>query len=247
MAIETFKRKEHKYLISTEQYLKLVKQIKPYMCVDRHGIDGKYTVTTLYFESPDLKIYYETKNKQKFRQKLRLRVYGETDVHQIAFFEIKQKYEDLVHKKRIRLTLQEAYRYLSQSSYVPLEDFNTSNIQVLRIIDHFRNQYHLKPAMIISYDRHAFYGIHDDDLRVTFDFNLRCRHDNLALENGSHGKKVIADDLIILEVKVNDRIPSWLTQLLEDLNCEQKGMSKFCASIELLGKFAHPHPFRELP
>lgn len=233
MAIESFRRKEHKYLISTEQYRKLVQQLTPYMHTDKHGVDGKYTVTTLYFESPDLKIYYETKNRQRIRQKLRLRIYDKTDIHHIAFFEIKQKHEELVNKKRIRLTLKEAYRYLKQSSHDSLEGFDTSNIQTLKEIDHFRNLYHLKPAMIISYDRHALSSA-NDGLRVTFDLNLRCRNDDLSIENGSYGKRVIDNHLVVLEVKVNDSIPPWLTRILEDLNCKQRSISKYCASIELL-------------
>src|SRR5690625_2756257 len=92
MAIEIFTRREQKYLITTEQYEELIDQMSPYMRADRYGIDGRYTVTSLYFESPDNKIYFETKNKLKFRQKLRLRVYNETDINGTAFFEIKQKH-----------------------------------------------------------------------------------------------------------------------------------------------------------
>ncbi|MED4635281.1 VTC domain-containing protein [Peribacillus frigoritolerans] len=52
---------------------------------DKYGTDGKYTVKSLYFKSPDNKIYFETKNKLKFRQKLRLRVYENTDINGTAF------------------------------------------------------------------------------------------------------------------------------------------------------------------
>src|SRR5690625_6199182 len=70
MALEIFRRKEQKYLISSQQYLELVDRMQPYMRPDKYGVDGKYTISSLYFESPDRKIYYETKNKLKFRQKL---------------------------------------------------------------------------------------------------------------------------------------------------------------------------------
>ena len=234
MAIEIFRRREQKYLITREQYEELVLQMSPYMRPDTFGIDGKYTVTSLYFESPDNKIYYETKNKLKFRQKLRLRVYNEADIDSIAFFEVKQKHKKVVNKRRMRLSVTEAYRYLNHSSHIPLEDFETSNLQVLREIDHFRDLFNLRPEMIVSYDRHAFHGIHDAELRVTFDLNLRCRNEDLAVENGSHGKSFIDTNLVVLEVKVNDSVPLWLTRILQDLNCEQRGASKFCTSLELL-------------
>lgn len=234
MAIEIFRRREQKYLITTKQYKELVLQMSPYMRTDKNGQDGKYTITTLYFESPDHAIYYETKNKLKFRQKLRLRVYDETDINGTAFFEVKQKHKKVVNKRRMVIPLAEAYRYLRSADDIPLEEFKTSNKQVLREIDHFKNLFNLQPEMIVSYDRQAFHGIYDDQLRVTFDFNLRCRNDDLALEHGPYGENFIDTDLVVLEVKVNDSVPLWLTRILQDLNCEQRGASKFCTSLELL-------------
>src|SRR5690625_5799050 len=135
MALEIFRRKEQKYLISSQQYLELVDRMQPYMRPDKYGVDGKYTISSLYFESPDRKIYYETKNKLKFRQKLRLRVYDDANIDSTAFFEIKQKHKKVVNKRRMLLPLFEAYRYLNDSTRLSLEDFETSNFQVLKEID----------------------------------------------------------------------------------------------------------------
>ncbi|GIO20629.1 hypothetical protein J18TS1_37290 [Oceanobacillus oncorhynchi subsp. incaldanensis] len=85
MAIEIFKRREQKYLITLEQYSLLLEQIMPYMRSDNFGVDGRYVVSSLYFDSDDHKIYFETKNKLAFRQKLRLRTYNETGIEKSAF------------------------------------------------------------------------------------------------------------------------------------------------------------------
>ncbi len=235
MAIEIFTRKEQKYLITSAQYEELVARISPYMRPDKFGIDGHYTVTSLYFESPDNKIYFETKNKLKFRQKLRLRVYNETDRDGTAFFEVKQKHKKVVNKRRMLLSLAEAYRYLEDNRTASdLGDYETSNTQVLKEIDHFRRLYHLRPEMIVSYDRHALHGVYDPELRITFDFNLRCRNNDLLLESGPYGEHFIDTDLVVLEVKVNDSVPLWLARILQELHCEQRSASKFCTSLELL-------------
>src|SRR5699024_8412698 len=147
-----------------------------------YGIDGKYTVTSLYFDNADHLIYFETKNKLRFRQKLRLRIYDQTNLNDAAFFEVKQKHKKVVNKRRMILPLGEAYRYFT-NDIEPLESYKTSNTQVFREIDHFRHLYQLQPEMIISYDRHALHGIDNDELRVTFDLNLRCRNDDLFVEN----------------------------------------------------------------
>ncbi|MBS4219673.1 polyphosphate polymerase domain-containing protein [Bacillus sp. FJAT-49711] len=234
MAIEIFRRKEQKYLITKEQYDELVKQILPNMRPDKNGIEGRYTITTLYFESPDKRIYFETKNKYKYRQKLRLRVYDDTSINGKAFFEVKQKHKKVVNKRRMVIPLKEAYRYLTNNLDLPLKEYDTSNTQVLREIHYFRQLYNLYPEMVVSYDRHALHGIDDPDLRITCDFNLRCRNDDLSIEHGPFGKHFIDPNLVVLEVKVNDSVPLWLTRILQDLQCEQRGASKFCTSLELL-------------
>jgi hypothetical protein len=239
MAIEIFRRKEQKYLITTAQYNALIYQISPYMRPDKFGENGRYTVNSLYFESDDHKIYFETKNKLKYRQKLRLRVYDDADINGTAFFEVKQKHKKVVNKRRMLIPLAEAYRYL-ESAENNLYEYETSNHQVLREIDYFRKLYNLEPKMIVSYERHALHGVTDADLRITFDFNLRCRSDNLLLEQGSYGENFIDQDLVVLEVKVNDSVPLWLTRILQSLDCEQRSASKFCTSMELIHDVALP-------
>ncbi len=81
------------------------------------------------------------------------------------------------------LPLSEAYRYLSEESALSLNDYQTSNLQVFREIDRYRKLYELYPEMVVSYDRHAFHHLDDPDLRVTFDFNLRCRNHDLRVEH----------------------------------------------------------------
>lgn len=238
MAIEIFRRREQKYLITTQQYEQLIQQLTPYMRPDKFGENGKYTVASLYFESDDYKIYYETKNKLKYRQKLRLRVYDDTDLDGTAFFEIKQKHKNVVNKRRVLLPLYEAYRYLKGTDHP--ENYETSNPQVMREIDYFRQFYQLEPEMIVSYDRHALHGIKDAHLRITFDFHLRCRNNDLRLEHGSHGEYFIDPNLIVLEVKVNDSVPLWLARILQQLSCEQRSASKFCTSLELLKNITPP-------
>lgn len=232
--IEIFRRREQKYLITTNQYHALIERLEPYMRPDKFGIDGHYTVTSLYFESPDKTIYFETKNKLDFRQKLRLRVYNDASLEDPAFFEVKQKHNKVVNKRRMLIPLKEAYRYLENDSKVPLEDYETSNLQVLKEIDHFRKLYQLKPEMIVSYDRHALHGKTNPDFRMTFDLNLRTRNHNLKLEDGPYGKHFIDPDLVVLEVKVDDSVPLWLTRILQELECVQRSASKYCTSFELL-------------
>lgn len=234
MVLEIFSRREQKYLISRRQYELLVEEMGPYMRFDKFGDQGRYTVTSLYFDNEDHKIYYETKNKLKFRQKLRLRIYDDTDIDGIAFFEVKQKHNNVVNKRRTVIPLMEAYRYINKPIHDTCLNYEASNPQIFKEIDYFRKLYMLEPEMVVSYDRHAFHCINDPDLRVTFDLNLRCRNEDLNIEYGPYGRNFIDEDLVVLEVKVTHSVPLWLTRILQDLDCKQRSASKFCTSLELL-------------
>lgn len=234
MALEFFSRREQKYLITRTQYEILVDQMSPHMRYDKFGNQGRYTVTSLYFENQNHEIYYETKNKLPFRQKLRLRIYNETDINGLAFFEVKQKHNNVVNKRRTAIPLMDAYRYINKPTNDLEQNYEASNYQILKEIHNFRTFYQLEPEMVVSYDRHAFHCIKDPDLRVTFDLNLRCRNEDLNIENGPYGRHFIDSNLVVLEVKVTHSVPLWLTRILQDLECEQRSASKFCTSLELL-------------
>ncbi|WP_088032429.1 polyphosphate polymerase domain-containing protein [Evansella clarkii] len=234
MAGEIFSRYEIKYLIPFELYETLAERLKERMSFDKFGDgEGRYTITSLYFDSPNRDIYFETKNKKRYRQKLRLRIYNSATLQDNAYLEVKKKYKKRVNKRRTSINLAEAYKYINNE--VAGEDvINISNRQIFNEIDSFRNLYDLMPDNIVSYDRQAFSGIEDEDLRVTFDYNLRCRKDDLRIENGPHGIHFVDPELVILEVKVNFSVPLWLSQLLVELGCEKKSVSKFCTTVELL-------------
>lgn len=234
MALEIFSRKEQKYLITRRQHEELVERIGPKMRNDKNGVNGRYSVTSLYFDNNEKGIYFETKNKLKYRQKLRLRVYDDADLDSKAFFEVKQKHNKVVNKRRMLLPLGEAYRYLEEDGQAGLDHYKTSNTQVLKEIDYFRKFYKLRPEMVVSYSRHALHGLDDDGLCITFDFDLRCRKDDLHIENGPYGENFIDEDLVVLEVKVDDSVPLWLARILQELQCEQRSASKFCTSMEML-------------
>src|SRR5690606_4382637 len=137
MAIEIFSRREQKYLITRKQYQALIHELAPFMRDDRNGENGRYTVSSLYFDNAERAIYYETKNKLKYRQKLRLRVYGDTGPDGLAFFEVKQKHGNVVYKRRLTMPLSEANRYLEAPIFNSLDDYESSNPQVLREIEYF--------------------------------------------------------------------------------------------------------------
>lgn len=215
-------------------YEQLVPYLMERMRYDKFGQQGRYNIVSLYFDSPDKKIYYETRNKLRFRQKLRLRVYEDATLDGPAFLEVKQKYNNVVNKRRTKINLRDAYHYIDNGTTDYMNGYDLSNPQILKEVQAFKGLYDLVPRIIVSYDRQAFHGLYEDDLRVTFDFNLMCRDDNLRVEDGPVGKHFVDPNLVIMEVKVTHSVPLWLTRLLSEFECPKKSVSKFCTSIDLM-------------
>jgi hypothetical protein len=236
MSREIFSRYELKYLIKFDQYERLVQEISWNTRFDRYGNEeGKYNIVSLYFDSPDHAIYYETRNRLRFRQKLRLRIYNEVSLDDTAYLEIKQKFRNVVNKRRTAIALKDAYAYLNHAEN-GFRHFraDVSNEQIFKEVDYFKSAYNLRPEVIVSYDRQAFQGIAEPDLRITFDYHLRCRQENLRIEHGPEGEFFVDPDLVIMEVKVNQSVPFWLARLLSRYECAKKSVSKYCTSVELL-------------
>lgn len=238
MAQEIFKRYEIKYLIPFDKYLSLRDKLMEHMKYDSYGTNqGKYNIVSLYFDSDDSKIYLETRNKLRFRQKLRLRIYDQANINSDSFLEIKQKFKNVVNKRRTVMPLHEAYDIThTPENDIDFNAYHSSNPQILKEAIHFKGLYNLKPNVIVSYDRQAFSGIKEADLRVTFDYNLMCRKHDLRIENGPQGLHFVDPNMVVLEVKVSESVPYWLSRLLSEFDCSKQSVSKFCTSIELFDK-----------
>ncbi|SDH62498.1 polyphosphate polymerase domain-containing protein [Alteribacillus bidgolensis] len=235
---EIFQRYELKYLIPFEKYQEIAKQLTANgkLRYDKFGDGfGCYNIVSLYFDSDDKKIYYETRNKLRFRQKLRLRIYDDATINSPSFLEIKQKFNKVVNKRRTKIKLADAYEYLKYGNQQgDLRDYEPSNPQIMNEVESFRSLYELKPRVVVSYDRQAFHGVEDSDLRVTFDYNLMARDNNLHIEDGPGSTYFVNPNLVVMEVKVSQSVPFWLSRMLSEFECPRRSVSKFCTSIDLM-------------
>ena len=87
--------------------------------------------------------------------------------------------------------------------------------------------------MITLYEREAFVGRESDPgLRVTFDSDIRYRAADLDLTSAGSGLPAINPSWQVMEVKVNERIPYWLTELVARHDCRLIRISKYCQCLE---------------
>ena len=81
--------------------------------------------------------------------------------------------------------------------------------------------------MAISYDRIAMAGIHDPELRITFDTNIRWRTDKLSLTEGNVGKDILLPGQHLMELKIAGAMSVEMARILDELNIRQTSFSKY--------------------
>ena len=231
MAQEIFERYEKKYMLPIEAYTRLVPELMKHMTADRYG---KYTISNIYFDTDDFRLIRESLEKPVYKEKLRLRLYGDPGEEKTVFAEIKKKYKGVVYKRRIPLTLREARRYLVYGIRPDLDSRRFTERQIFREIDYMKNRYGLKPAVFIAYDRIAFAGTSDPELRVTFDNNIRCRSTELDLSRGKQGTQLLAPGTILMEVKIPGAMPLWMAELFEEITKYEVSFSKYGTYYRML-------------
>ncbi|MGL5979244.1 MAG: polyphosphate polymerase domain-containing protein [Erysipelotrichaceae bacterium] len=215
---QVFERSEKKYVISKKARDVLLERIAMHIQADIYGC---YTICNLYFDTQEFQMIRNSMEKPIYKEKLRLRSYGTPNDTSTVFLELKKKFNGVVYKRRETMTLSQAKQYIDDGD-------GASDSQIQHEIDQVRNQYdNLHPAVYISYDRSAYMGNEDSSLRITFDTNILCRVENLALEAGVYGKPVIDEEFCIMEIKVLYAMPLWLTHALADLKIYPTQLSKY--------------------
>ncbi len=213
-----FQRIEKKYVLTKEQYPAFLERIAPYMTLDQYGY---HAICNIYYDTEEDELIRRSMEKPRYKEKLRLRTYGVATPDQEAFVEIKKKYEKVVYKRRVALPYKDAVRYLNHGIHPE------KSSQILKEIDYFMKFYHPYPKLFLAYDREAFFGNEDPDFRLTIDHNIRYREDNLDLTAGDQGELYFENDEKILEIKVAQSFPMWLTEILAELKIYPNSFSKY--------------------
>jgi SPX domain protein involved in polyphosphate accumulation len=237
-------RYEYKYLVSNDIIDKIRAELLPFMELDnfaqKHS-NGQYTVRSIYYDSPRFDCYREKYDGVKIRNKYRIRGYDKQSERSIAFLEIKHKDTNCISKSRAPLY----YSKVAESLYARKIDENvisySGNGVEIKDAHKFLYHYNLKklnPAVLVIYDREAFWGKFDTSLRLTFDKNLRSvifpSLDELYDE--SKIKRTMTNHFI-LEVKFYGNLPLWVKNLISKYQLDRRALSKYTMSLETHEEF----------
>lgn len=233
-AIRAFNRFELKYLVGRDQISAVRQDLADALEPDPHTADGSYGVWSLYYDTPQLQFYWEKIDGIRFRRKLRIRHYGGPNELASAtpvFVEIKQRINRVTQKRRIRLPYLTALD-LCERNVVPELDAHHEQV-IAGEIASLLGTFDLQPSAITGYRRLAMVGREiDSGLRVTFDTYLRGRTTDLQLDSAVTTPSVLDPSVAIVEVKVNERVPYWLTEKIARHNMQLIRISKYCTSVE---------------
>ncbi len=216
--IVVMKRYELKYLLSGPQTDFLVKSLEGHMKLDQYG---RTSIASLYYDTPSYQLIRTSIEKPPFKEKIRLRSYGLATRESPVYLELKRKAYGIVYKRRVQSTIPLVEKFFAGSGDI------CAGGQINREITYFRDYYQtLVPACLIIYDREAFFEP-GGDLRLTIDHCPRYRVDHLDLTTSMDGLPLRPPGHTILEIKVQEAMPLWLTRILDEGQIYKNSFSKY--------------------
>jgi len=241
---DKLRRYELKYRINEETATEIRKWLQPIFSMDKH-VDqsvGGYVVNNLYFDTLDLKFYHDTKFRKLKRYKPRARYYG-NHLEDFLMLEIKNKENNIIWKKRKRVSIDEWTAFKNRSKFKSRETLSP-------LPDSFEELMCLtgaQPMMHVRYFREPWVSDIDDYGRVTFDrkLNYKLAHGSWDIE-AQDEEMIFYDDPIstghddspvILEIKTESLVPTWAIELIRNFNLSQMGFSKYCYVIDRCNEF----------
>lgn len=221
-SLNTVMRQEKKYAIDIAEGATLLAKLSSVMIPDEHNGPGGYTIRSLYFDTPDDSDYTDKIDGLELRRKIRMRIYSPT--HDFAMLEMKQKSGPYQLKRSLRLTRAAAER-LIHGDYTPLlgydEPFAAECYALMRLRCY-------RPKTVVEYERTAFLA-RENHIRITFDRCIRASETDLNLfEEHTNYCPVMDEFGMVLEVKYNGFMLSYIKDLLVDVHRPEISVSKYC-------------------
>lgn len=215
-------RTEKKYEISYFTAAKLKKQLSMFLTEDKHNQANGYIVRSLYFDTVFDRDYWDKQNGLENRRKIRLRTYDPSS--NTLKLELKEKKGENQIKRSLTITKELAQRLIS-GDYSCLKELNNKFADELFYIMQ-TNLY--RPKCIVEYNRLA-YIIQENNIRITIDSNIRASEVNFDIFSSSLPMYSVSEQ-IILEVKYNNFLLSYVKDIIDIANKSELSASKYCVS-----------------
>jgi len=233
-----FIRKEKKYLIDETICEQLKAEVTTYLMRERFKKSGDVSfVKSIYLDNCYWKTYYDHKNREGQRFKVRIRQYGFSGEE--CFVELKKKIDGVTFKSRFKIKKEWIGDFLKGKDILfKLSGYNKAMshdrlVSIYREIKERIEFYQFEPVVLIKYQRESFKN-RDKKNRITFDRNLCFEaFQNSFMETVKEFDAYPANT-IIMETKTTGGRPDWLKELVSEYGLKKHRFSKYCTSIETI-------------
>lgn len=219
---ETKFRHELKYLISIGELQLIKNRINHMIPLDSHvGIEGAYTIRSLYFDDYEDRCFYENENGTDPREKFRIRIYNHSTER--IMLECKRKQRGKTLKSSCPLTVEQT-KILMEGRILPNIGQQPPLVQKLTVQMLTRR---LHPVVIVEYDRIP-YVYKNGNVRITLDMNIASsKAIGSFLDAHIPKRPVMPVGQQLLEVKYDEYLPDFIYRNLQLQNLRQTAYSKY--------------------
>lgn len=207
--VKLMNRMDTKFAFRKEQLISLLPQLAAYYSILEINGNRTPSYTSLYFDTNNLRFFYDHHRGKTDRFKVRFRKYIDSD---LSFLEIKHKYKGRTDKKRIRV------------ADIPE---SLTNEQKIFLSEAIHDNLELEPHLWNAFHRLTLVNKYANE-RLTLDFDLVFKWQD---------KDVQFENLIIAELKQNklDRNSAFFS-VMKKMGIRPYRLSKYCiGAIELYG------------
>lgn len=217
-------RHELKYFLNMADYELLSRRLNAAMEQDKNARKngGEYFIRSLYFDTPWDTALQEKLDGVDCRDKVRIRIYNGRD--DVIKLERKHKENGYIAKQSITLSRQECDR-LCNGDHSFLLSRPEPFARVMFLDFAIKG---LRPVVIVDYTREA-YTFPTEDVRITFDKDIRTAYRGVSLFDFTQPTYPVIDDYaMVMEVKFNAYLPTWIRELIQPAANVRSAVSKYC-------------------
>lgn len=215
-------RHEVKHEISYPDLLVLRSRLSAVMQTDPHAVGGMYHIRSLYFDNVYDKALREKINGVNRREKFRIRLY-DLDSRFIRL-EKKSKVNGLCSKESVPLTADEAQAIANGD----ISRFALDERPLLRELYSKMRSQGLKARTVVDYTREPFV-FSAGNVRVTLDYDIRTGMEHTAFLDPDMATVPVPMSPVILEVKWDDFLPSFIKDIVQLDGVRSGAFSKYAA------------------
>lgn len=215
-------RNERKFMIGCVEFAKKSHELRQLLHQDPHNGPHGYLIRSLYFDTEYDSDFFDKEYGMEVRKKLRLRIYDPQS--ESAVLEMKQKQGERQLKRSLRLRREDALR-LIDGDYSPLLSYPEAFAAEVYVL---MNSRLYRPRTIVQYQRLAF-AAKENDIRITFDHQISATQSSFDLFSQNLPlNPVMERDRVVLEVKYNGFLLSYIQRMLDSIDKSEQSVSKYC-------------------